>query len=63
VTVVRGRAEEVMGKLPQVHVVTARAVAPLDRLAMTAALTLASDDAREGYTAKAERRPPRFTGG
>ncbi|MFE0187066.1 16S rRNA (guanine(527)-N(7))-methyltransferase RsmG [Streptomyces sp. NPDC059008] len=33
VTVVRGRAEEVMGKLPQVHVVTARAVAPLDRLA------------------------------
>lgn len=32
VTVVRGRAEEVMGKLPQVHVVTARAVAPLDRL-------------------------------
>ena len=33
VTVVRGRAEEVMGKLPSVHVVTARAVAPLDRLA------------------------------
>ncbi|MFF0201061.1 16S rRNA (guanine(527)-N(7))-methyltransferase RsmG [Streptomyces sp. NPDC005017] len=33
VTVVRGRAEEVMGKMPQVHVVTARAVAPLDRLA------------------------------
>ncbi|MFF3612435.1 16S rRNA (guanine(527)-N(7))-methyltransferase RsmG [Streptomyces sp. NPDC002580] len=33
VTVVRGRAEEVMGKLQQVHVVTARAVAPLDRLA------------------------------
>jgi 16S rRNA (guanine527-N7)-methyltransferase len=33
VTVVRGRAEEVMGKLPAVHVVTARAVAPLDRLA------------------------------
>ncbi|MGC0376232.1 16S rRNA (guanine(527)-N(7))-methyltransferase RsmG [Streptomyces sp. SAI-229] len=33
VTVVRGRAEEVMGKLPPVHVVTARAVAPLDRLA------------------------------
>lgn len=33
VTVVRGRAEEVMGKLPTVHVVTARAVAPLDRLA------------------------------
>ncbi|MEU1690621.1 16S rRNA (guanine(527)-N(7))-methyltransferase RsmG [Streptomyces hirsutus] len=33
VTVVRGRAEEVMGTLPSVHVVTARAVAPLDRLA------------------------------
>jgi 16S rRNA (guanine527-N7)-methyltransferase len=33
VTVVRGRAEEVMGKVPPVHVVTARAVAPLDRLA------------------------------
>jgi 16S rRNA (guanine527-N7)-methyltransferase len=33
VTVVRGRAEEVMGKMPPVHVVTARAVAPLDRLA------------------------------
>ena len=33
VTVVRGRAEEVAGKLPPVDVVTARAVAPLDRLA------------------------------
>lgn len=33
VTVVRGRAEEVMGTLQPVHVVTARAVAPLDRLA------------------------------
>lgn len=33
VTVVRGRAEEVMGALAPVHVVTARAVAPLDRLA------------------------------
>ena len=33
VTVMRGRAEEVMGELPAVHVVTARAVAPLDRLA------------------------------
>ncbi|WP_371547998.1 16S rRNA (guanine(527)-N(7))-methyltransferase RsmG [Streptomyces sp. NBC_00554] len=33
VTVVRGRAEEAMGKLQPVHVVTARAVAPLDRLA------------------------------
>ncbi|RII06942.1 Ribosomal RNA small subunit methyltransferase G [Streptomyces sp. YIM 130001] len=33
VTVVRGRAEEVLDTLPPVHVVTARAVAPLDRLA------------------------------
>ncbi|AVV41638.1 16S rRNA (guanine(527)-N(7))-methyltransferase RsmG [Streptomyces sp. ID05-04B] len=33
VTVVRGRAEEVMGSMSPVHVVTARAVAPLDRLA------------------------------
>ncbi|MCX2967970.1 16S rRNA (guanine(527)-N(7))-methyltransferase RsmG [Streptomyces sp. TRM70308] len=33
VTVVRGRAEEVLGTFPPVHVVTARAVAPLDRLA------------------------------
>ncbi|KRV47315.1 16S rRNA (guanine(527)-N(7))-methyltransferase RsmG [Wenjunlia vitaminophila] len=33
VTVVRGRAEEVAGKLPPVDVVTARAVAPLERLA------------------------------
>jgi 16S rRNA (guanine527-N7)-methyltransferase len=33
VTVVRGRAEEVMGTMTPVHVVTARAVAPLDRLA------------------------------
>ncbi|MFD4758354.1 16S rRNA (guanine(527)-N(7))-methyltransferase RsmG [Streptomyces sp. NPDC058439] len=33
VTVVRGRAEEVLGTLQPVHVVTARAVAPLDRLA------------------------------
>ncbi|MFD5699328.1 16S rRNA (guanine(527)-N(7))-methyltransferase RsmG [Streptomyces lasiicapitis] len=33
VTVVRGRAEEVLGTLSPVHVVTARAVAPLDRLA------------------------------
>ncbi|MCK1794620.1 16S rRNA (guanine(527)-N(7))-methyltransferase RsmG [Streptomyces sp. XM4193] len=33
VTVVRGRAEEVLGSLEPVHVVTARAVAPLDRLA------------------------------
>ncbi|CAM5626454.1 ribosomal RNA small subunit methyltransferase G [Streptomyces spiroverticillatus] len=33
VTVVRGRAEEVMGKVEPFHVVTSRAVAPLDRLA------------------------------
>lgn len=33
VTVVRGRAEEVLDSLEPVHVVTARAVAPLDRLA------------------------------
>jgi 16S rRNA (guanine527-N7)-methyltransferase len=33
VSVVRGRAEEVLGSLEPVHVVTARAVAPLDRLA------------------------------
>lgn len=33
VTVVRGRAEEMLGKITPVHVVTARAVAPLDRLA------------------------------
>ena len=33
VTVVRGRAEDMVGTLPPVDVVTARAVAPLDRLA------------------------------
>ncbi|MBO8197491.1 16S rRNA (guanine(527)-N(7))-methyltransferase RsmG [Streptomyces smyrnaeus] len=33
VTVLRGRAEEMLGTLTPVHVVTARAVAPLDRLA------------------------------
>lgn len=33
VTVVRGRAEEMLGEVEPVHVVTARAVAPLDRLA------------------------------
>lgn len=33
VTVLRGRAEEVLGTFTPVHVVTARAVAPLDRLA------------------------------
>ncbi|MEV8535597.1 enoyl-CoA hydratase/isomerase family protein [Streptomyces sp. NPDC051211] len=36
--------------------------AALDRVAMTAALTLTSEDCREGYTAKAARRPPRFEG-
>ncbi|MER5728251.1 enoyl-CoA hydratase/isomerase family protein [Streptomyces sp. NPDC002138] len=34
----------------------------LDRVAMTAALTLTSEDSREGYTAKAARRPARFEG-
>ncbi len=33
VSVVRGRAEELAGRLPSADVVTARAVAPLDRLA------------------------------
>ncbi|MEV6574012.1 enoyl-CoA hydratase/isomerase family protein [Streptomyces sp. NPDC051577] len=37
--------------------------AALDGVAMTAALTLTSQDAREGYAAKAARRPPHFTGG
>ncbi|MFB7373395.1 enoyl-CoA hydratase/isomerase family protein [Streptomyces sp. NPDC056222] len=36
--------------------------ATLDRTALAAALTLSSDDAREGYGAKAARRPPRFEG-
>ncbi|MEV6580742.1 enoyl-CoA hydratase/isomerase family protein [Streptomyces sp. NPDC051582] len=40
------------------------ALAPaLDRVAMTAAMTLTSEDCREGYGAKAARRPPHFTGG
>lgn len=34
----------------------------LDRTAMAAALTLTSEDAREGYAAKAARRPPTFEG-
>ncbi|MCT9092287.1 enoyl-CoA hydratase/isomerase family protein [Streptomyces sp. ASQP_92] len=34
----------------------------LDRAALAAALTLTSEDAREGYAAKAERRPPSFDG-
>ncbi|MFF9909360.1 enoyl-CoA hydratase/isomerase family protein [Streptomyces sp. NPDC013457] len=37
--------------------------AALDRTALSAALTLTSDDAREGYAAKAARRAPRFEGG
>ncbi|MBT2439511.1 enoyl-CoA hydratase/isomerase family protein [Streptomyces sp. ISL-36] len=36
--------------------------AALDRTALAAALTLTSEDAREGYAAKAEHRPPRFEG-
>lgn len=36
--------------------------AALDRVAMTAALTLTSEDCREGYGAGAARRPPRFRG-
>lgn len=36
--------------------------AALDRVAMTAALTLTSEDSREGYRAKAARRPPHFRG-
>lgn len=36
--------------------------AALDRTAMAAALTLTSEDAREGYAAKAARRPPTFEG-
>ncbi|MFC8510060.1 enoyl-CoA hydratase/isomerase family protein [Streptomyces sp. NPDC057411] len=36
--------------------------AALDRTTLAAAVTLASEDAREGYTAKAARRPPRFEG-
>ncbi|MFF7203694.1 enoyl-CoA hydratase/isomerase family protein [Streptomyces sp. NPDC008141] len=34
----------------------------LDRTAQSAALTLTSEDCREGYTAKAGRRPPDFEG-
>ncbi|MET9651004.1 enoyl-CoA hydratase/isomerase family protein [Streptomyces sp. NPDC006460] len=36
--------------------------AALDRTALAAALTLTSEDAREGYAAKAAHRPPRFEG-
>ncbi|MFE5622688.1 enoyl-CoA hydratase/isomerase family protein [Streptomyces virginiae] len=68
----RALAEEIAANAPLAVQGIKRAVdayadaalpAALDRVAMAAALTLASDDAREGYTAKAERRPPRFTGG
>ncbi|MEU9097853.1 enoyl-CoA hydratase/isomerase family protein [Streptomyces sp. NPDC048361] len=34
----------------------------LDRTALAAALTLTSEDAREGYAAKAAKRPPSFEG-
>jgi len=40
----------------------ANLAAALDRTAMTAALTLASEDSREGYAATGERRVPRFEG-
>ncbi|MFF5932307.1 enoyl-CoA hydratase/isomerase family protein [Streptomyces sp. NPDC012508] len=36
--------------------------AALDRTALSAALTLTSEDAREGYAAKGARRRPRFNG-
>ncbi|MFI0960117.1 enoyl-CoA hydratase/isomerase family protein [Streptomyces sp. NPDC021080] len=48
------------------HDIDAYAEAPLtaalDRTALSAALTLTSDDAAEGYTAKGARRAPRFEG-
>jgi 16S rRNA (guanine527-N7)-methyltransferase len=56
-TVVRARAEECVGKLPSADVVTARAVAPLDRLAGWC-LPLATAGGRllalKGATAEAE---------
>ncbi len=67
----RALAEEIAANAPLAVQGIKRAVdayadaalpAALDRVAMTAALTLASDDAREGYGAKAAGRPPRFTG-
>ncbi|MFF2362961.1 enoyl-CoA hydratase/isomerase family protein [Streptomyces sp. NPDC058122] len=48
------------------HDIDAYAEAPLtaalDRTALSAALTLTSDDAAEGYTARGARRAPRFEG-
>lgn len=48
------------------HDIDAYAEAPLtaalDRAALSAALTLTSDDAGEGYAAKGARRAPRFEG-
>lgn len=48
------------------HDIDAYAEAPLtaalDRTALSAALTLTSDDAGEGYAAKGARRAPRFEG-
>ncbi|MGG8406025.1 enoyl-CoA hydratase/isomerase family protein, partial [Streptomyces sp. 12297] len=40
----------------------AQLASALERTAMNAALTLASEDCGEGYRAKAARRPPRFEG-
>ena len=56
VTVVRGRAEEMVGKLPPVDVVTARAVAPLERLAGWG-LPLLRPLRRDGWRSRAT--PPR----
>ncbi|WP_407835662.1 enoyl-CoA hydratase/isomerase family protein [Streptomyces sp. DSM 116496] len=70
--VARSLAEEIAANAPLAVQGIKRAIdsyadaalpAALDRVAMTAALTLTSEDSREGYTAKAQRRPPRFTGG
>jgi enoyl-CoA hydratase len=48
------------------HDIDAYAEAPvteaLDRTALSAALTLTSDDAAEGYAARGARRVPRFEG-
>ena len=62
VTVLRGRAEEMVGKLPPVDVVTARAVAPLDRLAGWGLPLLRPYGemlALKGDTAEQELRRPR----